>query len=216
VSGFSFPASTPFPFPPSLHPIDFHSPNTPRTCQPLPPLSLLPILDDPRTLNNTPHTGQRHHFRHRAASTAQSRDVGGDHTRFHVCNLPSLNLSPERASCAGQREDQGEEPPDVAPTVRDYFHFHSFPFTSLYLRAQFADEVNPTVSRFPSAPYRVFSESIALEIGTSLRSNLSHVVFLICSLHRCREEKITYSLGAPSIPRPRTYGVLLIFWGVCR
>ncbi|KAJ7866118.1 hypothetical protein B0H13DRAFT_2670794, partial [Mycena leptocephala] len=86
------------------------------------------------------------------------RDVCGDHTRFHVCNSPSLNLSPERASCAGQREDQGEEPADVAPT--------------------FADKVNPTVSWFPSAPYCVFSESIALEI-----------------------EKITYSLGAPSIPR---------------
>ncbi|KAJ7906728.1 hypothetical protein B0H13DRAFT_2662692 [Mycena leptocephala] len=149
LAGFSFPASTPFPFPPCLHPIDFHSPNTPRTCQPLPPLSLLPILDEPRTLNNTPHTGQRHHFRHRAASTAQSQDVCGDHTRFHVCNLPSLNLSPERASCAGQREDQGEEPADLAPT--------------------FADEVNPTVSWFPSAPYRVFSESIALEIDVARR-----------------------------------------------
>ncbi|KAJ7891534.1 hypothetical protein B0H13DRAFT_2340471 [Mycena leptocephala] len=101
-----------------------------------------------RAANNTPHTGQRHHFRHRAASTAQSRDVCGDHTRFHVCNMPSLNLSPERASCA-QREDQGEEPPDVAP--------------------RFADEVNPTVSWFPSALYRVFSESIALEIHVARR-----------------------------------------------
>ncbi|KAJ7891558.1 hypothetical protein B0H13DRAFT_2276917 [Mycena leptocephala] len=82
-----------------------HRLSLPKHAAHLSPLSLLPILDEPRTLNNPPHTGQR--------------------------------------------EDQGEEPADVAPT--------------------FADEVNPTVSWFPSAPYRVFSEPIALEIDVARR-----------------------------------------------